>query len=381
MGCARKSSRLAGPKRRSGFTLVELLVVIAIIGILVALLLPAIQAAREAARRTQCSNNMKQIGIGLHNYHDTHNSFPFGRGGTGGGGGFPQESNGNTVSGFVPLCPFMEEGPLYEQIAGGGPQVSTENGSGPRTFRPYGPRPWRTHFPPWRTQIDNLVCPSDPHRKPDGANSLGRRNYVLCWGDKYHHANNQRAPYSSSNNNLNGRGVFGYHSGVTTGDILDGTSNTIAVSEACIVGGDAADAHRTVKGGLARRSLNRPWNCLMAINPNNPKMLRGNTYHSNRGHIWAQGQFHHSGFSTIMPPNGPNCTSGGSRGASPHYATAQSYHPGGVNAVMADGSTHFVNESIDTGNLRAAQPVGIAHSPYGVWGAMGSRSGGDHRGG
>jgi len=108
-------------KRRQGFTLVELLVVIAIIGILVALLLPAIQAAREAARRSECTNNLKQLGLALHNYHDTHRTFPYRQGGPG--------SSGNRLSGMVGLLPFMEQATLFDQI-------ETGDSSG------YVPRPW-----------------------------------------------------------------------------------------------------------------------------------------------------------------------------------------------------------------------------------------------
>jgi prepilin-type processing-associated H-X9-DG protein len=359
--------------------LVELLVVIAIIGILIALLLPAVQAAREAARRSQCSNNLKQIGLALHNYHDVHKCFPFARGGTIDGPGYPLEGNGNTVSGFVPLCPFMEQGPLYDRIRGGGTQTSMEDGS-VDTFSPYGPRPWRTHFPAWTTQIPTLQCPSDPNNAPDPDNSLGRSNYKFCWGDKSHNANNQRAPYSGSNENLNGRGVFAFQSSVRTADILDGTSNTIAMSEACIVEGDAASAHQQVRGGLAcgvGNLGNNPSLCLAVIAPDGKTVL-GSTYHSNRGHIWAQGQFHHNGFNTVLPPNSPNCAANcNGRDASPSIHSAQSYHPGGVNVVMADGSTHFISETIDTGIVTAPQPIGGQPSPYGVWGALGSRNGGE----
>lgn len=117
---------------RPGFTLVELLVVIAIIGILVALLLPAVQAAREAARRMQCSNNLKQLSLALHNYHDTYKTFVYRSGGTccSSVGGL-QNSNRARLSGFVPLLPFYEQGPLYDRIVAG-------DAANP----PHGPHSW-----------------------------------------------------------------------------------------------------------------------------------------------------------------------------------------------------------------------------------------------
>src|SRR5687767_14888137 len=105
------------PARTSAFTLVELLVVIAIIGVLVALLLPAVQAARDAARRTQCANHLKQLVIALHNYHDTIGVFPYRQGGTGLSSSSATLTNTQQGSGLTMLLPFMEQGSLYSQIA------------------------------------------------------------------------------------------------------------------------------------------------------------------------------------------------------------------------------------------------------------------------
>ena len=128
-----------------GFTLVELLVVIAIIGILIALLLPAVQAAREAARRSQCTNQLKQFGLALHNYHDTYKSFVYRKGGTTG----PSNDGTNNQyrrSGYISLLPFYEQGAMWDQIKSGPPAE--------------GPAGW-SGWTQWNDAPDMLLCPSD----------------------------------------------------------------------------------------------------------------------------------------------------------------------------------------------------------------------------
>src|SRR5688500_16152212 len=157
------------------FTLVELLVVIAIIGVLVALLLPAVQAAREAARRTQCGNNLKQLTLALHNYHDTYLYLVFRRGGT--SGGTVDQSNQNRLSGFIPLLPFLEQKPMYDNIANGDPTI---------TVPPMGKTAWNSwptggvHIG-WNDSPDTLLCPSDNGY----STKLGRLNsYAFSNGDQ-----------------------------------------------------------------------------------------------------------------------------------------------------------------------------------------------------
>jgi prepilin-type N-terminal cleavage/methylation domain-containing protein len=201
------------------FTLVELLVVIAIIGVLVALLLPAVQAAREAARRTQCNNNLKQLTIALHNYHDTYNQFVYRRGGT--AGATTPEGNQNRLSGFVPLLPFIEQKPMYDRIAAGDPTASPP-------INPQGPNSW-AGWVAWNDAPDALLCPSDNGY----SNKQARINsYAFSVGD------NSRALHPTNGsmiglNNNDGlmRGPFGNNrSTFSMASITDGTSNTVAFS-------------------------------------------------------------------------------------------------------------------------------------------------------
>jgi prepilin-type N-terminal cleavage/methylation domain-containing protein len=335
--------------RRHGFTLVELLVVIAIIGILVALLLPAIQAAREAARRNSCSNNLKQAGVALHNYHDAIKKFPFRMGGT--AGACNNTSNCSRISGWVLLLPYLEQGPLYQQIS----SESTYNGT---SYAAYGPHPWDGNYTPWSVRIPALLCPSDP----GNANRVNSVNYCFCVGDTSQGINGATQP----------RGVFGYYSSIDTAGIVDGTSNTLAVSERVV----CLDA-KSVMGGRANS---------IAVNPNPSicfQQASGGMYTAApppgciAGLRWADGNVGFTAVNTVLPPNTPTCQTGAWDGDDGVYPPT-SYHPGGVMGTMADASVRFFGESIDTGNLSAAAPTNvIGPSPYGVWGALGSRLGGE----
>jgi prepilin-type N-terminal cleavage/methylation domain-containing protein/prepilin-type processing-associated H-X9-DG protein len=332
--------------QRRGFTLVELLVVIAIIGILIALLLPAVQAAREAARRSQCTNNLKQLGLALQNYHDTYKDF------------VPRKQTSHVGfstrhSGFIGLLQFMEQGAMYDQIK-----------AGDATYGPFGPTAW-TGWDPWNEAPAMLLCPS--------ATSTGTLtyavNYAFSVGDTV----------TANRDATTVRGMFPSQNGVAMKDVTDGTSNTIAMSEHLITNfalgsqtGDIEVKKGTATGfsGLATN----PQQCLGAATGKyyiTPGVVKGRV-----GWRWTDGQIEKIGFTTVLPPNAPSCIDGTNVNGDGYNTIMppNSNHPGGVNVVRVDGSVSFVSETIDTGDL-SLPTVTSGVSPYGVWGALGSKDG------
>jgi prepilin-type N-terminal cleavage/methylation domain-containing protein len=365
--------------RRPGFTLVELLVVIAIIGVLVALLLPAVQAAREAARRSQCSNNLKQFGIALHNYHDTYNVFPCRRGGSVGMNDAERVTgNFNRKSAFIMLLPFLEQKPLADRIATG----ETISGT---VFPPGGPAGWYPgtgpRYPPWDTQIKLVICPSDKLVLPT-ATQHGRNSYMFSLGDTI---GGETTPTVSqdtrhNSNNVFMRGIFGSQRCKGFNHITDGSSNTIAMSER--VWGNNRGAFTATGEDVRTASVlnvsaipTNPGSCLANATG---KQYVGVQCKARQGALWSDGQAERVGFTTVLPPNAPSCVNDGNTNADSTGGvySAGSYHPNGVVAVFADGSVRFITETINCGNLTARQVVN-GPSPYGVWGAMGSTDGGE----
>ena len=314
------------PRRhQTGFTLVELLVVIAIIGILIALLLPAVQAAREAARRAQCTNNMKQIGLGLHNYHDAYKTFPFAY--MINAPGFPDIAGINAQVWGSRILPFIEQGPLADS--------------------------YDDRFPAWdflsaipevaqnlqviQTVVDAYICPSAPDGGAD-------RIYNAQYAGAYSFITFKAAPsdyivVSATYRNFRDLAYAGHTTPRSTRGplqpwaepiddsipstmalIRDGTSNTCLIAET--VGGSVI-----YQDGIADPSS--------PFGPDNG----GGWGDIMNGEFWLKGSLYDG---TDPSGNGGpcaiNCTN--TRGLGLY-----SFHPGGCNFLLADGSVRFVSET------------------------------------
>jgi prepilin-type N-terminal cleavage/methylation domain-containing protein/prepilin-type processing-associated H-X9-DG protein len=309
-------------RNRGAFTLIELLVVIAIIAILIGLLLPAVQKVREAANRMKCQNNLKQLGLAIHNYHDTNGQLPP-------GWDFP------TSWGALGLVlPYVEQDNLYKTMD---------------TTRPLSDP---VNVPGVQTTVGLYLCPSD---KPNPSPSLG--------GATNYHTNNGSLPIFVVARGLNTdtppNGVFYTNSkGITLTGITDGTSNTALASERLLGDGnmglvspreDTFNGPNAAVGRPATADEAASW--CQSVDVTNP----ANQFPIFMGAPWAHGQ--HS-YQHIIPPNGRSCGWLPSLRAS---MTPSSRHPGGVNLLLGDGSVRFIRDSIDI---------------Y-VWRALGSRAGGE----
>ena len=357
---------------RRGFTLVELLVVIAIIGVLVALLLPAVQAAREAARRSSCMNKLKQSALALHNYESTFKAFPSRQGGSGALNDVnTRPTHCLVLAGWTSLLPFTEQQALYDQV------YSIQ-------IQPFADNVWTLARPA------HLQCPSDNGKTNanPGRPTRGYTSYAFCNGDDYTASQimpdeRQNATVAALTLPIKTRGVFGRHSYTRLAEITDGTSNTIALGERQRPA-KVFDKGNVAVDASANPASYVPLSCRAMFNGQsyNPSTTMF-TSDDAPGYRWAAGNAFFAAMSTILPPNSAVCVFGNSGAISAHLFpgiwSASSEHPGGVQVAFCDGSTRFINNNIDTGNLALVAPAADsgAGSPYGVWGAMGSKSGGD----
>lgn len=325
---------MSGRCIRRAFTLVELLVVIAIIGILVALLLPAVQAAREAARRMDCRNNLKQIGLALQNYHCTHNVLPPGR--------FvnPVNGQGHCFSAYAHLLPYLEANSLFVQI----------------NFN-YNPED-AINAPVLNQTIPYFQCPSDQHYKLQGDSAV--HNYPLNTGTTY-----PVSPRSSTGKPVTG--IFFENSSVRFADITDGTSQTVCVGETVISEGGPTvwDGVSPTNGFILTQGNDNLYNGPELTDYASQCSGTGLLLQQTRGSRWLYGAPGHSMYNHMRAPNDPGVDC---RGGIPHSTktdalwqalslnvTCHSRHPGGVQALFCDGHVQFVSNGID---LKTWQSLG-----------------------
>ncbi len=383
-------------------TLIELLVVISIVSLLMAILLPAVQNAREAMRRSQCSNRLKQLALAVHGYEAAYQQLPMHGGGTAERGGIrtvPDDaSNHHRLSYAVAILPFLEQQPLWEQISS--PQGMVV---GNMTFPAMGPVPWYNFlgesaphpYPPWSVDLAPLRCPSDPAR---GGES-GAINYAACMGDGIRELgcafgrpqwrnSGDIAPVRYDDSTK--RGLFANWHAFRFRDCADGLSNTLLLGELAVSSGGGEVRSNVVLGlaGIVRD----PQICAQSPDPDRPRFYSSTARLEPRGKRWADAAPTFSAFNTVLPPNSPSCAERPDLGAHANWFggifSAGSYHTGGVNVAMADGSVQFITDSIDAQSAGQRQssvysgntenPPG-SESPYGVWGAMGTRDGGETR--
>jgi prepilin-type processing-associated H-X9-DG protein len=349
--------------------LVELLVVIAIIGVLIALLLPAVQAAREAARRMQCTNKLKQLSLGCHMYHDTYYTLtPLGCRNTSLAG------DNYRRSWRVLILPFIEQQSITDLIAGGGAATSAA-GSWPSAPGGFEIVPWNTDYLPWQAFIDVYHCPSDANAMTKGSGgNPNPASYRGCVGDLEY-------PWGTSWNDTgfsSTRGAFN-NIGRTFADIQDGLSNTLLLGET-LVNAEGGQGH-LAKGGLALKMDpdHTPSACLANLDVSSGRTMFLSSLSVADGWFgrrWADATPAQSGFDANLPPNSPACV--WSNDTDSCFVAVSSNHPGGANCAKADGSVQFFNDTIDTGDLsQTAFVYSQTGSPFGVWGALGSINAGN----
>jgi prepilin-type N-terminal cleavage/methylation domain-containing protein/prepilin-type processing-associated H-X9-DG protein len=328
-------------KRSTGFTLIELLVVIAIIAVLISLLLPAVQSAREAARRSQCTNNLKQIGIACHNYLAAFQLLPFGK-----GAGYTVSVPGTKAyarwSAHSQLLMFIEQGNLFNSI-NFNLAPETPGMAGDVAFMPPFQNANRENATACRTQVATFICPSDAGPfVPDWSGGNSYLGNMQSWACDIGESNpSQVAP------NEVPRGIFYYLSGVKLAQITDGTSNTAFFSEKIRGKGTRdADARSDSMITTATTTLDDTYLMCQTTNPALPTTLRLTHV---QGASWVMGEMCCTLYNHVTTPNKGTCAALGFPGSManmPMVVPPSSFHPAGVNTLFGDGSVKFIKDSV-----------------------------------
>jgi prepilin-type N-terminal cleavage/methylation domain-containing protein/prepilin-type processing-associated H-X9-DG protein len=324
---------------RRAFTLVELLVVIAIIGILVALLLPAVQAARESARRTKCQNSIKNVALAVLNYHDVNKRFPYAQtyyfltDNLVKSGGGPQKNEYFGPNWVIEVLPFMEEQALYDRFNLAKPISDAEN------------RPARG------AEIPTMLCPSDlgnaePYRSlSKGGDNWARGNYAANSSLYHLQPGNFSVDHRTKSSNLFwwdarpwSRGVMGLNLALKMKDITDGTSKTVMLGEVRIGLADVDPRGVWAVGWPGSSSL---W----AHSTDDAEGPNSCGFDAAPDNIFQDSAFHAAVGVEVLRRE---CMLSGGGGSGSSQASPRSRHPGGVHMALCDGSVRFIADSIET---------------------------------